>query len=144
MTDDTSRPPLGGDPLRWVKADPIFALEMLAGIGYKCKTGGSLTDDERTYLAEAIEKIVKHNVEPKRALRLTRRPGRSRMTLSDENILIYNRVEVLMDEGNSAREAFQTVSREHIAARSVSEQNLSDKAIEAIYNAVRKAVSKGA
>ncbi|CAE6747465.1 MULTISPECIES: hypothetical protein [Paraburkholderia] len=144
MSDDTSRPLLGDDPLRWVKADPIFAIEMLAAIGYKCKIGVSLTDDERAYLAEAIEKIVEHNVEPKRALRLTARSGRSRMTLSDANILIYNRVEVLMDKGISAREAFQKVSREHIAARPGSQANLSDKAIEAIYNAVKKAVFKGA
>jgi hypothetical protein len=100
----------------WVNVDPVLAKELLASIGYKCKTGQALDPEEQQYLADSIAKILA-GLPAARALRLTAPTGRRRETLSERNILIHTRVEELRGNGMTKNAAFRRVAAEQIAAK---------------------------
>ena len=59
----------------WTRVDPVFTRELLASIGYKCRTAQALDEEEQAYLAESIAKILA-GVPAKRALHLSAPVGR--------------------------------------------------------------------
>jgi hypothetical protein len=120
----------------WTRINPGFTKELLAIIGYKCKTGQALDAEERAYLADSIARILA-GVPASRALHLTAPAGKRRETFSERNISIFNRVGELLESGCSKNKAFEQVSTEPIAARRGRAENLSPKAIEKAYEAIR-------
>jgi hypothetical protein len=120
----------------WTRINPGFTKELLAIIGYKCKTGQALDAEERAYLADSIAKILS-GVPAARALHLTAAAQKRRETFSERNVLIFNRVEELVESGYSKNKAFEQVSTEPIAAWRGRPENLSPKAIEKAYSAIR-------
>jgi len=124
----------------WTRVDPVLTKDLLASIGYKCKTGQALDSEERAYLTDSIAQIL-NGVPAARALRLTAPTGKRRETLSERNILIHKRVQELLAAGHSKSSAYERVAAEPMAAKRRGGENLSEKAIEKIYTAISAAIS---
>jgi len=124
----------------WVKQDPLFAKEHLAAIRHKLRTGETLTQQDRDYLTEAIEKILQ-GLSAEKALCLVARKGRKRETFCERNILIYSRVLELVGQGLSKRRAYLDVAIEQSNAGPKG-RPLTESAIEKIYGAIAKELKK--
>ncbi len=117
----------------------MFAKELLASIAYKCRSNKKLVKEERQYLAESIDKILS-GLPADRALNLTVHSGAKRKTLSDRNINIYNRVEELLTKNYSKNKAFKEVAADTtgLTAKENAKENLTPKAVEKIYEGIRR------
>lgn len=128
----------------WIREDPIAAKELLASIAFKCKTRQPLNEEEQSYLADCITKILK-GVKPARALYLTRPQGRPQgrrpergADTTDTETAIFNEVQKRIDAGKPKAVAFEQVSALPQCVKAGTDRNLTPGAIEKIFDKVLK------
>ena len=127
--------PLGLYPT-FVKADPGFALELLAQMRRRCLSGDPLDDEERKFLADAIGKIIA-GLDANKAFHLVSNTGRKQTLFDRRSRDIYNEVEALKGKGMSQRKAYKTVAAK---IERGADTTMSEKGIEAIHRRHVKAM----